>query len=65
MRALAYVSFAVAGLLILAMFVLFGLGVWFNEGRIGGLGFLALIAVAVMFLVGAFFASQAGMGVKK
>jgi hypothetical protein len=47
------------------MFVLFAVGIWLDDGRMGGLGFLSFIAALVMFLVGAFFASQSGMGVKK
>ena len=65
MRTAAYVSFGFFGILLVAMFTLFGLSVWESDGRLASLAVIAFFAAVAALFAGAFFASRAGLGVKK
>ena len=61
----AYVSFVFMALLVVVMFALFGWSAWTGDARFLLLGVIDLFAAAALLLAGAFFAHQAGLGMKK
>jgi hypothetical protein len=65
MKTAAYVSFGFFGVLLLAMLTLFGLGIWESDARYVGLAGLTFFGALLALFTGAFFASRAGLGVKK